>query len=114
MTDVFPLQKVDNTKVYAARDDLYLFVGAYIEGYKRKHKVSDRYIASAIGCSKQAIQSVRVGTAITSLAFVARIAAVFGMTLPEILIEGKRLRDEGLLLPANQKELLQPAQPSIP
>jgi len=97
MIDTFPLSKIDNNKAYEAKRTLYGYVGAYIEDYKSRHKVSDSYIASAVGCSKQAIQSVRTGTAITSLSFIARISAVFGLSVADILIEGKRLRDEGLV-----------------
>jgi len=97
------LVKVDNAKSIESRDEIYNLVGDYISAYKVLNKVSDSYIARHVGCTKQAIQSLRAGNgSFSSSLFIAKVSAVFGLSLVDLLFEARKLRESATQTGAEQ------------
>lgn len=82
--------------VNASNKAVLSLVGTYISHYRRLNGYSDSLIALRVGCSRQAIHSLRRGNmTICSISFVSRIAEAFGLNFVELIDEARKLPKEG-------------------
>lgn len=61
-----------------------------IKGLRREQKLTQKELATLVGCTKLTISRYECGTRIPSLEMLERLAAVFGLSIGELIDKHKR------------------------
>jgi hypothetical protein len=87
-----PLRPVNTEGIDASNAYVLYCCGAYIERWERQTGHNDTYIAKGIGCSRQAIWSLKRGKLTrSSLTWLSYIAIELGTDLITMILEGNDL-----------------------